>query len=128
MYVGQVDQSPIIDRIINSSPAIVNVMPPDAVISHNLEALIWNRTLWVCRDYHVASVTRIAFLIVSVSREEKPTVGAVFVNGLDNVVVIVAGTFSKEGLTSTGSGEGENAILLVEAQFLVIRGAQDTQH
>jgi hypothetical protein len=75
-----------------------------------------------------ASVTRIAFLIVSVSREEKPTVGAVFVNGLDNVVVIVAGTFSKEGLTSTGSGEGENAILLVEAQFLVIRGAQDTQH
>jgi hypothetical protein len=128
MYVGQVDQSPIIDMIINSSPAIVNDMPPDAVIFHNLEALIWNRTLWVCRNHHVASVTRVAFLISSVSREEKPTVDAVFVNGLDNVVVVVAGTFSKEGLTSTGSGEGENAILLAEAQLLVIRGAQDTQH
>jgi hypothetical protein len=114
--------------ITNTSPAIVNVMPPDAVISHNLEALIRNRTLWVCHDHHVASVTRVAFLKVSVYREDKWTAGAVFVNGLDNVVVIVAGTFSKEGLTSTGSGEGENAILLAEAQLLVIRGAQDTQH
>jgi hypothetical protein len=130
MYVGQIDQSPIIDMIINSSPAIVNVMPPDAVISHNLEALIRNRTPWVCHDHHVASATRVAFMIVSVTREEKRTVGAMFVNGLDNVVVVVvvvvAGTFSKEALTSTGSGVGENARMLAEAHLLMIRSAHNT--